>query len=223
MLTDFMRLMVPRDGRETIVPSENKDHRSISPHPGSDIEVSSLFRRAQDRLVHELIERIHAQPPIFFEDVVIDVLLAAGYGARRRDLARRLGRSGDGGVDGLIAQDELGLDLIYIQAKRMKPGNVVPVSDIRDFAGSLEAHRASKGTFVTTSHFSSAATDFCSQISRRVVLIDGKRLAELMIRYNIGVTVVESYQIKRVSTDYFAPGPLSRTRAIISASSQPRR
>ena len=222
MLTDFLRLMTPHGGKDTIGYAEKKSGHG-STNSNVEVDVSSLFRRAQDRLVHELIDRIHAQPPSFFEELVIDVLLAAGYGARRRDLTRRLGRSGDGGVDGLIAQDELGLDLIYIQAKRLKPGSVVPVSEIRDFAGSLEAHRASKGTFVTTSHFSPSAIEFCGQISRRVVLIDGKRLAELMIRYNIGVTVVESYQIKRVSADYFTPESIRRTRAIISASSQPRR
>lgn len=116
-----------------------------------------------------------------------------------------LARSSDGGVDGLIWADELGLD-IYLQAKRLQPRNAVPVSEVRDFAGSLDAHRASKGIFVTTSHFSAAAASFCQQVSRRVVLVDGVQFAELMIRHNIGVSVQQSYQIKRVDSDYFRRG-----------------
>lgn len=219
MLADYQRLMLPRDGQEP-----DKAPREAVPNLNrSGPDVVSAFRTAQSNLIHELISRIHAQVPAFFEELVIDVLLAIGYGARRRDLTRRLGRTGDGGVDGLIAQDELGLDLIYLQAKRLKPGTVVPVSEVRDFVGSLDAHRANKGVFVTTSHFSPPAIEFCEQVSRRVVLIDGNRLAELMIRHNIGVTVVETYQIKRIAPDYFSGSPLSRMREMISASSQPRR
>lgn len=219
MLADYQRLMSLREGHEPGV-------AMVEPAPGvarCGQDLVTAFRTAQSTLIHELISRIHAQVPAFFEELVIDVLLAIGYGARRRDLTRRLGRTGDGGVDGLIAQDELGLDLIYLQAKRLKPGTVVPVSEVRDFVGSLDAHRASKGVFVTTSHFSPPAIDFCAQVSRRVVLIDGNRLAELMIRHNIGVTVVETYQIKHIAPDYFASSPLSRMREMISASSQPRR
>ncbi len=221
MLLDFQRLMLPSDGPDAL--PQPAVAPSAMAGSGSEVEAVSAFRYAQANLINQLIEHIHAQPPVFFEDLVIDVLLAAGYGARRRDLAQRLGRSGDGGIDGLIAQDELGLDLIYIQAKRLKPGNVVPVSDVRDFVGSLDAHRAGKGIFVTTSHFSPSTISFCEQVSRRVVLIDGKRLAELMIRYNIGVAIVESYQIKRIDGDYFDPASARRTREMISASSQPRK
>jgi len=155
------------------------------------------------------LDQIHSREPEFFEELVIDVFVAMGYGTRRRDIARRLERS-DGGVDGLIWADELGLNLIYLQAKRLKPGNAVPISEVRDFAGSLDAHRASKGIFVATSHFSTAAASFCQQVSRRVVLVDGVQLAELMIRHNIGVSVHQSYQIKRVDADYFRRGVSSR-------------
>lgn len=225
MLLDFQRLMLPRDEADGEPPPEGKPAPAALAMggSGSETEAVSAFRQAQAGLINELLEHIHAQPPVFFEELVIDVLLAAGYGARRRDLAQRLGRSGDGGIDGLIAQDELGLDLIYIQAKRFRPGNVVPVSDVRDFVGSLDAHHAAKGAFVTTSHFSPSTVSFCEQVSRRVVLIDGKRLAELMIRFNIGVTVVESYQIKRIDAGYFTPDSARRTLAMTSASSQPRK
>lgn len=204
MLADYQRLMWPEHYRDapTAAGHTNAKHGVVT---GLDNAMIQAFARAQSDLSDELISHVHAREPVFFEELVIDVLFAMGYGGRRRDLARRLGRSGDGGVDGLISMDELGLDLIYIQAKRLKPGSVVPVCDVRDFAGSLDAHHASKGIFVATSHFSPAAFNFSEQVSRRVVLIDGKRLTELMIRYNIGVKVQQSYQFKRVDLDYFRP------------------
>ncbi|MCB1377251.1 MAG: restriction endonuclease [Alphaproteobacteria bacterium] len=222
MLSDYERLMRPRDDRD--VRAANLRERSTARGTERALtDILATLRRAHEDLVQDLISHIHAQSPGFFEELVIDVLLAVGYGARRRDLARRLGGTGDGGVDGLIAQDELGLELIYLQAKRLKPGSVVPVSEVRDFVGSLDAHRAGKGIFVTTSHFSSSAIEFCDQVSRRVVLIDGTRFAELMIRHNIGVTVVESYQVKKLNDSYFLGSSARATSEMISASSQPRR
>lgn len=175
-----------------------------APKPESaDDAIARAVAETQFVLANDLIGMIHAQTPAFFEQLVIDVLLAMGYGGRRRDLSARLGRSGDGGIDGVIAQDELGLDLIYLQAKRLKPSTPVAVSDVRDFAGSLDAHHAGKGIFVTTSYFTDQAVIFCERVSRRVVLIDGARFSELMIRHNIGVRVKHSYQIKRIDFDYF--------------------
>jgi restriction system protein len=204
MLTDYQRLMTHWYRRPEAAASE-----AVRGSVGGtvDHEIARAFARTQRDLASDLIAHIHAQAPAFFEELVIDVLLAMGYGGRRRDLARRLGRSGDGGIDGLIAMDELGLDLIYLQAKRLKPGTVVPVTDVRDFAGSLDAHHAVKGIFVTTSHFSPAAAAFCRQVTRRVALLDGTGFAELMIRHNVGVRVKESYQIKRIDLDYFRKGP----------------
>lgn len=202
MLADYHRLMRSWHDREDAMPAAGR-----RPAPGRegdiDAEVEEVFVRAQSGLVSELLNRVHSREPAFFEALVIDVLLAMGYGSRRRDLSRRLGRTGDGGVDGVISQDELGLDQIYLQAKRIKPGTVVPVSEVRDFAGTLDAHHAAKGVFLTTSHFSPAAVEFCQHVSRRVVLVDGGKFAELMIRYNIGVQVRQSYQIKRIDPDYF--------------------
>ena len=175
-------------------------------------EIAAAHHREKRSLAVEIIARIHAQPPDFFETLVLDVLLAMGYGGYRRDLSRHLGCNGDGGVDGLIAQDELELDIIYFQAKRLKPGHAVPVAEVRDFAGSLDAHRASKGIFVTTSHFSDAASDFVRRVSRRVVLVDGCRLSDLMIRHNIGVRLKESYQIKRIDDDYFTSAASEKRR-----------
>lgn len=187
-------------------------------------DLAAAHLLAQTSLAEEIIARIHAQPPDFFENLVIDVLLAMGYGGHRAALARHLGSTGDGGVDGFIAQDELGLDVIYLQAKRLRPGVAVPVSEVRDFTGSLDAHQAAKGIFVTTSHFSESATDFVQRVSRRVVLVDGYRFSGIMIRHNIGVWVKESYQVKRIDPNYFSTAAAAKRKLdISSASIQPRR
>jgi restriction system protein len=175
-------------------------------------------------LRQELLGRIHAQSAKFFEQLIIDVMLAMGYGGRRRDFAHRLGRKGDGGIDGVIEQDELGLDLIYLQAKRYKLNTRVPLSDVRDFAGSLDAHHATKGVFVATGKFTKAAGEFVGMVPRRIVLIDGMKLAELMVRHNIGVRIQESYQFKRLDGDYFSPEAFKmRMAETSSADTQPRR
>lgn len=202
LISDFQRLM--RDGQ----PDDESGAAPLPPPSrtvagfGED-HVSQLVRLAHAALVDQLIGSIHVQRPEFFEQLVIDVLVGMGYGSRRAEMAQRLGRTGDGGIDGFVALDELGLDLIYVQAKRLKPGAPVPVADVRDFAGSLDARHAAKGVFMTTTHFSPAAVEFCSTLTRRVVLVDGARLAELMIRHNIGVKVKESFQLKVLDRDYF--------------------
>jgi restriction system protein len=205
IIRDFQRLMQPSNDADT------PDFEALLPTPArvtqeSREALSNLLQAAHAALIHELLGRIHVQPPEFFERLVIDVLLTMGYGTERSDTAQRLGRSGDGGIDGVIALDELGFDLIYIQAKRLKPGVPVPISAIRDFAGSLESRQAPKGVFVTTTHFSPGAEEFCSRLSRRVVLIDGQRLAELMVRHNIGVAVQQCYVLKGLDPAYFC-GP----------------
>ena len=118
-------------------------------------------------------------------------------------MGRALGRSGDGGIDGVIKEDELGLDVVYMQAKRNAPDNPVAVREVRDFVGSLEGHRASKGVFVTTSYFPESAIQFVDRVSKRVILIDGAELARLMIKHKVGVRVKDSYDIKKIDEDYF--------------------
>jgi restriction system protein len=205
LISDFQQLMQPAE--EDCIPVEPNVRVRLPTglQTEGEPDVVALMRAAHISLVGEIISRIHAQSPEFFEHLVIDVLLAMGYGSRRADMTQRLGRSGDGGIDGLIALDELGLDLIYIQAKRLRPGIPVPIGEIRDFAGSLEARHAGKGVFVTTTHFSPGATDFCARLTRRVVLLDGTRLAELMVRFNIGVKIEQSFFLKRIDGGYFTP------------------
>ncbi len=175
--------------------------------PDAERQIRHYFELAYQKQKALLIERVHAQSPEFFESLVIDLLLAMGYGQRREDLARRLGKSGDGGVDGVLLEDELGLNRIYFQAKRYKPAGTVPISAIRDFTGSLESKKASKGLFLTTCSFPKSAEEFAASISKRVVLVDGNRFASLMMRHKVGVKLRAVYELKTIDEDYFAHQP----------------
>jgi restriction system protein len=164
--------------------------------------LSDSYQQLRAQLAQELLDEVKASPPSFFERVVIDLLVAMGYGGSHADAAQAVGRSGDGGIDGIIKEDRLGLDAVYIQAKRWE--NVVGRPVVQGFAGSLEGQRARKGVMITTSEFSRGAHEYVGVIEKRIVLIDGERLAELMIDYGIGVTEVASYTIHRVDSDYFS-------------------
>lgn len=203
MLRDYATLMSP------IAMVSKTPGAGHVEHAANFSDVRAAAERLQSDLRDQILRSIYNREPGFFEHLVIDVLLALGYGGRRRDLAQCLGRSHDGGIDGVIAKDELGLEQVYVQAKRIRPGNAVPVNEVRDFAGSLEAKRAAKGVFVTTAHFSAPATEFCKGLTRRLALIDGQTLADLMIRYNIGVIVEMSLQFKRLDANYFRPHGLT--------------
>lgn len=150
----------------------------------------------------ELIRRLQQQHPDFFEQVVVDLLNAMGYGGAEQR-GQRIGRSGDGGVDGVIDQDALGLSQIYVQAKRYAADNAVQRPELQGFIGALAGRGASQGVFVTTSRFSQGARDYAESIPQRIVLIDGPRLAELMIQYRVGVQVKKTYDVVEVDEDYF--------------------
>jgi len=166
-------------------------------------QIVANYQRLNAELARELIERVHSFKPAFFERLIVDLLVKMGYGGGRLEMGRTLGRSGDGGVDGVIKEDELGLDVVYVQAKRFAEEKSVPIREVRDFVGGLEGHRASKGVFVTTSYFPSTAYEFIARVSKRVVLIDGPELASLMIRHRVGVRVKAAYEVKRIDEDYF--------------------
>jgi len=161
------------------------------------------YHRLNAELAREIIKRVHSFNPAFFERLIVDLLVRMGYGGGRLEMGRTLGRVGDGGVDGVIKEDELGLDVVYVQAKRFSEEKSVPLREIRDFVGGLEGHRANKGVFVTTSYFPSTAYEFITRVSKRVVLIDGPELANLMIRHRVGVRVKASYEVKRIDEEYF--------------------
>ncbi len=152
-------------------------------------------------VVEQLRERLASCSPSFFERLVVDLLIATGYGGSRIDAGEVVGGTGDGGVDGTIKEDKLGLDVVYLQAKRWRDPVSRPI--VQAFAGSLDMHGARKGVLITTSTFTSDARDFVTRIEKRIVLIDGSLLAELMIDHGIGVTDVRTYAVKRVDNDYF--------------------
>lgn len=149
----------------------------------------------------ELLLRIRAASPAFFERLVVALLVSMGYGGSFRDAGQAVGRSGDDGIDGIIKEDRLGLDLIYIQAKRWEA--VVGRPEIQKFAGALEGHRARKGVFMTTSGFSKAADEFVARIDSKIILIDGATLARRMVDYRVGVSPIRSYDLLKIDADYF--------------------
>ena len=182
-------------------------------NPGSAPVQDSLLtpdeqmRRARDQieaaLAQDILAKIGSASPEFFEKVVIKILTAMGYGGSVSDAGRALGRSGDGGIDGVIDEDALGLDRIYVQAKRYKDGNPVGAGAIRDFFGALDQVKASKGLFVTTSSFTTSAIATAAGLSKRIVLIDGPKLGALMIRYEVGCRIEEQLFIKKLDEEFF--------------------
>ena len=163
--------------------------------------LASAYRLLRQNLEQEVLETVKEASPTFFERLVVDLLVKMGYGGNRQDAGRAIGKSGDGGIDGIINEDRLGLDVIYLQAKRWEA--TVGRPDIQKFAGALQGQRAKKGVFITTSNFSREAKEYARIIDTRIILIDGEKLAALMVEYNVGVSVVDHYEVKKVDTDYF--------------------
>ena len=191
-------------GTETqSVPVVRQPRRASSAPETPEVAMAANAHVMHERLKRDLLERIHAEAPEFFEHLVLELLLAMNYGCRR-DLARHLGRRGDGGIDGAIPQDVLGLDVIYIQAKRDRPCSTVPVSAVREFAGSLDGCRASKGVFVTTASFPRSAASFVGTVPSKIALIDGQSLADLLIGHNIGVRLRQTYEVKQIDEAWLA-------------------
>ncbi len=163
--------------------------------------IETAHQELMNTLSAEILQTIKNGSPKFFEDLVIDLLINMGYGGSRTEAGKAIGKSGDEGIDGIIKEDRLGLDTIYLQAKRWE--NTVHRPEIQKFAGALQGYQAKKGVFITTSNFSSGARDFAAKIDSAVVLIDGKILAKLMIEHNVGVSPVATYEVKKIDSDYF--------------------
>lgn len=159
------------------------------------------FAKLSENLIDDLLAKIGESSPSFFEHLVVDLLVHMGYGGSFSEAAQVVGKSGDEGIDGIIKEDKLGLDTIYIQAKRWK--GVVGRPEIQKFAGALLGQKASKGVFITTSSFTKEAEEYVSSVDRKVVLIDGTKLATLMIEHNVGISTVRTFEIKRIDSDYF--------------------
>jgi restriction system protein len=161
----------------------------------------NAYQKIRSDVEREVVAKILANPPDFMERVVVDLIVKMGYGGNHKDAGEAIGRSGDEGIDGIIKEDPLGLDIIYLQAKRYE--GTVGRPDVQKFAGALQGQRAKKGIFITTSFFSKEAKDFAAKIDSKIILIDGPMLGRLMFDYGIGVSVSTTYEVKRVDTDYF--------------------
>ncbi|HBR21479.1 MAG TPA: restriction endonuclease [Nitrospiraceae bacterium] len=163
--------------------------------------LETAYQRLRDDLAADLLQQIKTSSPSLFEKLVVELLVKMGYGGSRHDAGKAIGKSGDEGIDGIIKEDRLGLDIIYIQAKRWDA--TVGRPEVQKFAGALQGQRARKGIMITTSSFSQDAHDYVSRIDSKIVLIDGKRLAQFMIDNNLGVSPLATYDIKRIDSDYF--------------------
>lgn len=163
--------------------------------------LASAYKQLRSSLEAEILMAVKDSSPSFFERLVIDLLVKMGYGGNRQDAGKALGKSGDGGIDGIINEDRLGLDVIYIQAKRWE--GVVGRPEIQKFAGALQGQRARKGVFITTSSFTREAREYASVIESKIILIDGEQLSKLMVEHNVGVSIVGQYEVKKLDSDYF--------------------
>ncbi len=163
--------------------------------------LETAYQTIRVNLATEILETVKFCSPNFFERLVVEILVKMGYGGTLQDAGKAVGKSGDGGIDGIIKEDRLGLDIIYLQAKRWEA--VVGRPEIQKFAGALQGQRARKGVFITTSDFTREAREYVSLIDSKIILIDGEELAELMIDYNVGVSNATIYEIKRIDSDYF--------------------
>jgi restriction system protein len=188
-----------RDRSSNRADSQSRPDSEQDQTPDERLETS--YRTLRQTLAQDLLERIKQAPPAFFEQVVVDLLIAMGYGCSRQDAGQAVGKSGDGGIDGIIKEDKLGLDFVYVQAKRWDETVGRPL--VKSFAGSLEGRRARKGVFIPTWAFTGEAQHYVTQIEKRIVLVDGEQLAQLMIDHGVGVADVATYHVKRIDSDYF--------------------
>jgi restriction system protein len=194
---DFMDFKEPKGEKKE--PAQKKLGDSLNPME----LLEEAYQRIKDEVASDLMREIKKASPQFFEKVVVELLVEMGYGGSRKDAGQAIGKSGDEGIDGIIKEDRLGLDAIYLQAKRWT--GTVGRPEIHKFVGALKGQGANKGIFITTSTFSEDAIEYAKKIdSPKIVLIDGQKLAVLMIEHNVGVSEVTSYEIKKIDSDYFA-------------------
>jgi len=196
---EFAEFVNPKEDGQTVGIQPVETHET-----GTPLEIlETQYQRLRRELADEVLQSVLAASPSFFEHLVVELLVAMGYGGSLKDAVHAVQRRGasDDGIDGIIKEDRLGLDAIYIQAKRW--GTSVGRPEVQAFAGSLEGHRARKGVFITTSQFTKDALDYVNRIEKRIVLIDGNDLARYMIDFGVGVTPGETYHVKKLDRDYF--------------------
>lgn len=185
--------------RQDEIDSPTEDDSTQTPEEA----LETAYQKIRKSLAQDILNKVISMSPEFFEKLVVELLVKMGYGGSIQDAGRAIGKSGDEGIDGTIKEDKLGLDIIYIQAKRWKPGNGVGRPELQKFVGALAGQGAKKGIFITTSTFTKEALDYAPKNETKIVLINGEQLAQYMIDYNLGVTSVNNYEVKRMDSDYF--------------------
>jgi restriction system protein len=195
---EYIDFIKPSNGSSSNEITEKIDVFEATPQ---EILIAS-YLKIRTTLAQELLQKVKNCHPAFFERLVVDLLVKMGYGGSLKDAGNATRYSSDGGIDGIIREDKLGLDVIYIQAKRWESQNIGR-PDIQSFVGALDGHRSTKGIFITTSKFAETAVEYVKTISKKVILIDGEQLANFMIDYNLGVSVVDIYEIKKIDNDFF--------------------
>lgn len=201
--SEFVEFQGSSEARKTneLSGDEDDDRKLLISEQTPEEMLEFSFQSLKAELASKILSRVKSCSPHFFEKIVVDLILAMRYGGSRKDAGQAIGRTNDGGVDGIIKEDKLGFDIIYVQAKRWEGTVGRPV--VQAFAGSLEGFKAKRGAIITTSQFSKEAKDYVERIEKRIILIDGEQLAKLMIEHNVGVAETERYILKKIDSDYF--------------------
>lgn len=200
---EFQKFQAPKEGPEDPPNIERNTALEVVEQSTPEEAIQTAETQIVESLRSDLLERICEMAPAFFEQLVVDLIVAMGYGGSRSNVAKRIGRSGDEGIDGIVNEDALGLDVVYIQAKRYAPGNTIGREQIQQFTGALVGQGAMRGVFFTTSTFTRPAIEYAERVPQRIILIDGDKLTQLMIQYGVGVRVERTVEIRRVDLDYF--------------------
>ena len=196
---DFLN--ISKEDKEEMDPQSKKEYREDIINKTPEEIVDDGYQLIRENLVREILENVKKSSPVFFERLVVELLVAMGYGGSIKEAGRAIGKTGDEGIDGIIKEDILGLDAIYIQAKKWD--GTIGRPEIQKFAGALQGQRAKKGIFITTGNFSNDAKEYISKIDSKIVLVDGNQLGDYLIDNNIGIMIEKTYQIKKVNSDYF--------------------
>jgi restriction system protein len=197
--SEFVEFQTTKREDENIGSDQADDSSTETPEEA----LETAYQKIRKSLAQDILNKVITLSPAFFERLVVELLVKMGYGGSIKDAGRAIGKSGDEGIDGTIKEDKLGLDIIYIQAKRWQPGNIVGRPELQKFVGALAGQGAKKGIFITTSSFTREALDYAPKNETKIVLIDGQQLAQYMIDYNLGVTSMNNYEVKRMDSDYF--------------------
>jgi restriction system protein len=197
--SEFVEFQTTKGENESVGIEKIEDISTETPEEA----LETAYQKIRKSLAQDLLNKVITLSPSFFERLVVELLVKMGYGGSIKDAGRAIGKSGDEGIDGTIKEDKLGLDIIYIQAKRWQLGNTVGRPELQKFVGALAGQGAKKGIFITTSSFTRDALDYAPRNETKIVLIDGQQLAQYMIDYNLGVTSLNIYEVKRMDSDYF--------------------